>query len=534
MLTDKIATWIKKGFVAGPFEHPPVEGFRANPLAAVKRNGKVRPILNMSGPRGKSYNDNVNEMKMEKVHMSTAKSFSYGLREAGEGAVFSKFDVCDAYKLMPAKPGDFWLQGFAWLGRYFVETQETFGSKASVCNFDRLSNTKDLLVCLNSGTPRKNVYRVIDDTPCVASGETRITKNFSAEMKRLCSFVNIPLAKNCEEKEKAFVCETEGTILGIRFDSKRMQWSMPQKKADRLITLCIEAKVAMHMDLKQVQKLMGSINDMAQLCPIMKFHKGTGNLYLEKFKGKENILIPGTKEFKQDMAVIAKIAESAKTGLPIAARPCKPPLSTLTFYSDAAGASFSMKNKEMVFHKQENRGVACVGGENIAQIWVGGKITWPEKLITEMRDEKGVPYGCKSTFLESVGLLIPFLLCPEELQGRNILFKIDNRAVVHGWEKGIVKNDQTASEVLKCTAYMAGYLGTTVHVEHILRVSDEMTELVDELSRGKKPKCEEKRKIIEDIKYEEVKSELANWLKEPKIDGSLCMKLVREMQEKLM
>ena len=54
MLTDVIATWVKKGFVAGPFSTPPVEGFRANPLAAVVKNGKVRPVLNMSGPRGKS------------------------------------------------------------------------------------------------------------------------------------------------------------------------------------------------------------------------------------------------------------------------------------------------------------------------------------------------------------------------------------------------------------------------------------------------------------------------------------------------
>ena len=51
MLTDTIATWVKKGFVAGPFECPPVPGFRANPLAAVVRNGKTRPILNMSGPK---------------------------------------------------------------------------------------------------------------------------------------------------------------------------------------------------------------------------------------------------------------------------------------------------------------------------------------------------------------------------------------------------------------------------------------------------------------------------------------------------
>ena len=125
VLTDTIVTWIKKGFVARPFVSPPLPGFRVNPLGAVVRNGKVRPILNMSGPVNKSFNDNV----------------------------------------LPAKPEDYRLQGFCWLGRYFVETRLSFGGVPSPCNFDRLGNTKDLVVCLKSGTRRSAVFRALDDSP---------------------------------------------------------------------------------------------------------------------------------------------------------------------------------------------------------------------------------------------------------------------------------------------------------------------------------------------------------------------------------
>ena len=59
--------------------------------------------------------------------MGTAKQFSFALKDAGGGAVFSKFDICDAYKLMLAKVEDYRLQGFFWLGRYFVETRQPFG-----------------------------------------------------------------------------------------------------------------------------------------------------------------------------------------------------------------------------------------------------------------------------------------------------------------------------------------------------------------------------------------------------------------------
>ena len=183
LLTDTIATWIKKEFVAGPFNTPPMAGFRANPLAVVVRNGKVRPILNTSGPKGRSFNDNVDKSKLERLHMGTAKQFGFSLMRAGKGAKFSKFDLQDAYKLIPAKKKDFRLQGFSWLGKWFVETQQGFGGVPSPSNFDRLAKTKDVVVCIKSGTPRSKVHRALDDSPCVAQAGSGIVERFSATMK---------------------------------------------------------------------------------------------------------------------------------------------------------------------------------------------------------------------------------------------------------------------------------------------------------------------------------------------------------------
>ena len=45
--------------------------------------------------------------------------------------------------------------------------------------------------------------------------------------------------------------------------------------------------------------------------------------------------------------------------------------------------------------------------------------------------------------------------------GRNIIIMIDNMAVVYGWPKGLVKNDKTATEVLKAAHYLASFLGVT-------------------------------------------------------------------------
>ena len=386
MLTDTIATWVKKGFVAGPFEVPPTAGFRANPLAVVVRNGKIRPILNMSGPIGKSFNDNVDRDKLERLHMGTAKQFSFALKDAGKDAVFSKFDICDAYKLMPAKVEDYRLQGFFWLGRYFVETRQPFGGVPAPCNFDRLGNTKDLIVCILSGTPRNLVFRALDDSPCVTpAGSSQIDK-FSTAMRNICAEVRIPLAENCPLAEKAFEKVKKGTVLGIGFDSSRMEWFLSREKAEKVIRRCLTLAAGHHSDLKQIQQVMGSVNDLAQMAPLLRFYKRSGNAFLRKFNGNEDILLAVPEEVKLDMDVIAKVVESSMGGLPIASKHFLPKLSAIQFYTDAAGASFSVVGGKRPYHNNHGKGVSCIAGSSKNDVRAWTRLSWPEKLLTERRD----------------------------------------------------------------------------------------------------------------------------------------------------
>ena len=50
LVTDSVATWIKKGFVCGPFYSPPYSKFRSNCLMAVDQHDKIRLALNVSLP----------------------------------------------------------------------------------------------------------------------------------------------------------------------------------------------------------------------------------------------------------------------------------------------------------------------------------------------------------------------------------------------------------------------------------------------------------------------------------------------------
>jgi hypothetical protein len=51
----------------------------------------------------------------------------------------------DAYKNIPAKIDELCLQGFIWLGKFFIELKQTFGALTSVSNFNILGNTVQTL-----------------------------------------------------------------------------------------------------------------------------------------------------------------------------------------------------------------------------------------------------------------------------------------------------------------------------------------------------------------------------------------------------
>ena len=156
-MTDAIAYWIKSGFACGPFDSPPLDRFCVNQLAAVPQDGKVRPVINVSYPAGSSFNDNIIENSMEKVKMSSARSFGYTLKKCGKCATLSKFDMRDAYKNVPCSLHDLRLQGFKWLEKYFNETAQMFGAKSAVPNYDILGHTvASLTICICTVIFRQN------------------------------------------------------------------------------------------------------------------------------------------------------------------------------------------------------------------------------------------------------------------------------------------------------------------------------------------------------------------------------------------
>jgi len=519
MLTDKIASWVKEGYVKGPFDYAPFPGFRTNPLMAVYRNEKVRPVINMSAPKNESFNDNVDPFKVEKVWMDTAKNFSYTLKEVRGSALISKFDIKDAYKTIPAKKEDWRLQGFEWLGKYFFETQMIFGAVPSVCNFDRLGNTLVELAVEDSGISRNRVLRTLDDIPVVGKEELQETARFSDSLQKICSFVGLRLAEDCPFNDKAFRNQKHGIVLGIGFKADSMEWWVPQEKADRATKTGLLALDSPGLSLEECQSLMGTFNDVGQLCPFMRQFLWNGNRFMSSLS--EGTRLPLPEQAKADLRICLRILESARDCLPIASRPVNPPLGALVFYSDAAGDSFVVVNGERISNSlSADRGVACLQWVDDCRVGWWTTLTWPDFFLKEAIDNKGARLGCKSTTLECIGILLPFLASPELVRGKHVVFKVDNMAVVFGWENSGVRFDETATIILRAVRLTAALLGTVVHVQHVPRVSNKPADLADQLSRRSSTTADTLRSLG-GARRGWVKGPLTEWLKNPVEDWGL-------------
>jgi len=532
MLTDKIATWIDKGFVAGPFVAPPTCSFRANPLMAISRNNSIRPVINMSAPSDMSFNSNVNLHALEKVYMCTAQMFSYSVLDAGVGAVMSKFDLSDAYKCIPAKLVDLWLQGFKWLNRFFVETRMIFGAVPSVCNFDRLGNTILNLVRVVADIPGRWIHRCLDDIPVVTPAASGLCERFSSTMLKICNIIGIGLAPICPRNEKAFVNQSRGTVLGIIFDTSDLTWTFPEDKLVDLQHRLLTAVKFPTLSLKQVQELVGSVNSFSQMCPIAKCFRQPLTNYLSQFNADRNILIRMPLQVEKDIAVLSRIVQYSGERLPIAARRGDPPLNHLVFTSDAAGAKFSRVGGERICSNLPGDRGVCSIGHNGSTLFYYCRLSWPQYLLDDATDSKGAYYGSKTTTLELVGLLLPYLTIPGSLAGRHVVLEVDNSAIWHGWNSRGVGNDVSASILIRALYLVSYYLGSTIYVKHVPRLSTEFSSMADRMSRVSST-TDRDLAMLKHVQQPVPPEFLMDWLSNPVEDWDFACTIVDHVVNKL-
>jgi hypothetical protein len=346
--------------------------------------------------------------------------------------------------------------------------------------------------------------------------------------------VGIRLAPLCPSNEKAFEKSTEGTVLGIRFHTKNLTWTLPIKKRDKIVTAASVGLAGNPVTLEDMQILMGLLNDLAQMLPFLRgFRYG-----LNKFLAR--LLVPGAvatvlpSQAVKELRVWTLAADTAALGLPIPHRRPQPSLAAVTFVSDAAGAKFVRINGRFIpYGQQGDRGAASINALEDGPIWFCACVTWPTSLLLHARDSADHAYGCKSPTLEAIALALPFLCCPETLVGKEVLLLTDNEPVVYGWESRSIANDESASIIIRAVHLISTYLGCWVTVRHLPRMSSPSAILADSLTR-KSTTSDAVRLAVREAVPRQVPQPLTDWLHNPTEDWELPARLLESVKTRIM
>ena len=99
------------GRILGPFPNPPLQNFRTSGLGLVpKHDGGWRVIYNLSAPAGSSVNDFIDPLAYSLSYCSVDDAYTI-INRIGPGALLSKIDLKDAFRLMPVRSADWNLPG---------------------------------------------------------------------------------------------------------------------------------------------------------------------------------------------------------------------------------------------------------------------------------------------------------------------------------------------------------------------------------------------------------------------------------------
>jgi hypothetical protein len=251
--------------------------------------------------------------------------------------------------------------------------------------------------------------------------------------------------------------------------------------------------------------------------------------YLVAVESAHSEPVPVPPQVQKDLGVWAEAVRTAGLGLPIPGRPLQPSLLALRFVSDAAGAQFAkIAGRFIPIPNRDDRGAASVGYLPGGQIWFYSRVIWPKNLLLHARDTNDHAYGCKSPTLEAVRVLLPFLTVPQHMIGHDILLHTDNEAVVYGWASRRIKNDHSASIIIRCVHVISALLGCRVYIEHLAHMSTTEAILADHLTIDSMTGPAEQT-VLAGIKPHPVPKPLVDWLEHPTEDWTLVDRLLEHV-----
>jgi hypothetical protein len=151
-------------------------------------------------------------------------------------------------------------------------------------------------------------------------------------------------------------------------------------------------------------------------------------------------------------------------------------------------------------------------------------VKWPMEFL--------VNYGTQSSVFEAIGLLLPFIGIPAQLQNRHILLSVDNEAFAKAWLRRVAKYNETMAIFVQTLHLLKAMLPCKIYVHYLKRCSTTPAKLVDQLSRSSTTT----KRTWQPTNYitpTPIDGPILNWLQHPFPDWQLPLLILNHVKSKL-
>jgi len=445
-VSNILTTELLKGYLLGPFSKPPFNRYRISPIgiAEHKYSGKKRLIVDLSAPHDNPYHQSINNLiSKEEFSLSYVKidDAIRIIQSLGSGSWLCKFDIADAFKLLPIHPDLWHLYGIEWQEKYYFYTRLVFGSRSSPKIFDTLSQAICWIANHNYGIT--SILHLLDDFLTVDPPQFDAHRTM-AILTMIFSRLGIPLSQH---KTVGPVHKLE--YLGIILDSSEMKASLPQDKLSRINSVLHTFNMRVKCTKRELLSLLGHLNFACRVIP-------AGRSFISR------LLEAATSVKKLYYHVDLD-------------KNCRADICMWQYLlAHWNGVSFFLDNHITKAHDMclftDAAGSTGFGGFYENQ-WFQG--IWPKELRIETNPEISI------AFQELYPVVVAAMLWGQSWECRRIMFYSDNQATVHIINKGRSKSP-AIMKLMRRLVITAGLYNFCFVAEHVPGVQNS---IADALSR---------------------------------------------------
>ena len=225
---------VQFGRVAGPFSQPPLPDLHVSCFGVIPKRhqpGKWRLILDLSCLAGHSVNDGIAGEHYSLQYMKVNDIIA-GIMWLGWGSLMAKFDVQNAYRIVPVHTEDRRLLGMKWRGALYVDMVLPFGVRSAPYIFTCIADLVEWIAKRNYVT---FLMQYLDDFHTLVPPGSLVCQHNLDRSIDCFSKLGIPLHPYKQEGPSTCL-----TILGIELDLLNLQVHLPQDKFDRITALLEE------------------------------------------------------------------------------------------------------------------------------------------------------------------------------------------------------------------------------------------------------------------------------------------------------